>query len=66
MSQHADFVDGWEIHSRPDGGFGVYDSHGLVAGPYGRKEDAIAAALRLPKHRSSVAKIADFQRSDNL
>lgn len=50
MSHYVDWVDGWEIHSRPDGGYGVYDSHGLVAGPYGRKEDALAAALRLPKH----------------
>ena len=57
MSQYADFVDGWEIHSRPDGGYGVYDSHGLVAGPFGRKEDALAAALQLPKHRPAPAKL---------
>ena len=44
------FVDGWEVRSREDGGFAVYDSHGLVEGPYGTKEAAIAAALRLPKH----------------
>ena len=55
MSYNVDWVDGWEIHSRPDGGFGVYDRHGLVAGPHGRKEDA--AALKLSKHsvRSSKA-----------
>ena len=45
----ADVVDGWEIRQRADGGFGVYDAHGLVDGPYGRKVDAIRAALRLPK-----------------
>jgi hypothetical protein len=44
------FVDGWEVRSRDDGGFAVYDSHGLLSGPYGTKEAAIAAALRLPKH----------------
>ena len=51
MLGDADFIDGWEIHSRPDGGYGIYDSHGLVAGPYGTKRDAIAAALQLPKHK---------------
>lgn len=55
---HVDWVDGLEIHSRPDGGFGVYDSHGLVAGPYGRKEDALAAALRLPKHSPAASESA--------
>ena len=44
------FVDGWEVRSREDGGFAVYDSHGVVSGPYGTKDEAIAAALLLPKH----------------
>ena len=49
MSRDVDWVDGWEIRSRPDGGYGVYDEHGLVAGPFGTRAEAIAAALRLPK-----------------
>jgi hypothetical protein len=51
MSNSTDWVDGWEIHSRPDGGYGVYDAHGLVAGPYGTKNAAFEAALQLPKPR---------------
>ena len=50
----TDFIDGWEIHSRPDGGYGVYDDHGLVAGPYGTRQEAIAAALQLPKYGHEV------------
>lgn len=50
MSHKVDWIDGWEIHGRPDGGYGVYDSHGLVAGPYGTKAAAMEAALQLPKH----------------
>lgn len=56
MLRDADFIDGWEVHSRPDGGYGVYDSHGLVAGPYGTRQQAIAAALQLPKHTPAVSK----------
>jgi hypothetical protein len=44
-----DRVDCWEIRLRPDGSFGVYDEHGLVDGPFGHREDAMAAALRLPR-----------------
>jgi hypothetical protein len=50
MSRDAELVYGWEIRSRPDGSFGVYDSHGLVDGPFGTKEEALTAALRLPRH----------------
>jgi hypothetical protein len=53
MSHYIDWVDGWEIHSRPDGGYGVYDAHGLVAGPYGTKDAALKAALQLPKPRQA-------------
>ena len=49
MSKVLDWVDGWEIRIRDDNGFGVYDDHGLVAGPFGTEEAAIQAALALPK-----------------
>lgn len=49
MSKIVDWVDGWEIRLREDGGYGVYDDHGLVAGPFGTEEAAIEAALVLPK-----------------
>ncbi len=52
MSDTVDRIDGWEIRPRGDGGFGVSDAHGLVAGPYGTREEAIAAALRLPRPRT--------------
>ena len=42
-------MDGWEIHYRDDGGYGVYDEHGLIAGPFGTKQAALQAALLLPK-----------------
>ncbi|MDB5538847.1 MAG: hypothetical protein JWQ89_574 [Devosia sp.] len=51
MSHNADcWVDGWEVRDRPDGSYGVYDSHGLLAGPFGRQVEAMAAALQLPKY----------------
>ena len=43
------YVNGWEIRVRADGGFGVYDLHGLVAGPFGSREKALEAAINLPK-----------------
>jgi hypothetical protein len=49
MSETIDRVDGWEVRPRPDGGFGVYDLHGLIAGPFGTRAQAIAAALDLPR-----------------
>lgn len=49
MNQTIDRVDGWEVRPRPDGGFGVYDLHGLIAGPFGTRSEAIAAALDLPR-----------------
>jgi len=45
-----DRIDGWEIRPRPDGSFGVYDAHGIVAGPFGSKAEAIAAALLLTRN----------------
>lgn len=53
MSDTVDRVDGWEIRHREDGGYGVSDAHGLVAGPYGTREEALAAALRLPRPRTT-------------
>lgn len=50
MSKVVDWVDGWEVRSREDHGYGVYDDHGLVAGPFGTEAAAIQAALLLPKH----------------
>jgi hypothetical protein len=49
------WIDGWEIRPRPDGGFGVYDEHGLVEGPFGTKQEALMAASALPK-RSPIVK----------
>jgi hypothetical protein len=51
MPSSADNINGWEVRLRADGGYGVYDYHGLVDGPFGRREEAMAAALRLPKPR---------------
>ena len=50
MSLETDFVFGWEVQARPDGSFVVCDTHGLVDGPFGTREEAVAAALRLPRH----------------
>ena len=49
MPGDIDRVDGWEIRPRCDGSFAVYDFHGLIEGPFGTREEAIAAALRLPR-----------------
>ena len=49
MSDLIDRVDHWEIRHREDGGYGVSDAHGLVAGAHGTREQAFAAALRLPR-----------------
>ncbi|WP_423069050.1 hypothetical protein [Devosia sp. CN2-171] len=51
MSRLVDWIDGWEVRLRDDHGYGVYDSHGLVAGPFGTESAAIKAALLLPKPR---------------
>lgn len=50
MSREENFVFGWEVQARADGSFAVCDTHGLVDGPFGTREEALAAALRLPKH----------------
>ena len=55
MSKIVDWVDGWEIRLREDRGYGVYDDHGLVAGPFGTEEAAIQAALVLPKRGSGAS-----------
>lgn len=53
MDIHPDIIDGWEIAATEDGGFSVADRHGMVAGPFGRREEAMAAALRLPRNANS-------------
>jgi hypothetical protein len=49
MSKLVSWVDGWEIRRREDHAYGLYDEHGLVAGPFGTEAAAIRAALCLPK-----------------
>jgi hypothetical protein len=56
MAGSSDVVDGWEIRRRDDGSFGVYDFHGMLAGPFGTKEAAMAAALRLPRASGGIKK----------
>jgi hypothetical protein len=53
MPDTVDRVDCWEVRHRDDGGYGVSDAHGLVAGPYGTRQEALAAAIRLPRARGS-------------
>lgn len=62
MSIRIASVHGWEIHLREDGGFGVYDSHGLIAGPFGTRQAAYNAALLLPRHRSSYEQVAPLEQ----
>lgn len=63
MSVQIASVHGWEIHYREDGGFGVYDSHGLVAGPFGTREAAINAARLLPAHRTMASAAEPIRQS---
>lgn len=48
MSVCYDRVDGWEVRDCA-GGFGVFDDHIMVAGPLPSRNEAIRAALELPK-----------------
>lgn len=72
MSSVFGIVDGWEVRTRDDGSFGVYDSHGMISGPYGSKSEAIGAALQLPralpsalrKARSNAAMSEEFDFKD--
>jgi hypothetical protein len=41
-------VDGWQVRPCGDGGFGVYDYHRMVVGPFGTTKQAITAAMGLP------------------
>lgn len=50
----TDWVDGWEVHYRADGGYAVYDEHGMVAGPFGTRSAAVQAALLLLKRMAGV------------
>lgn len=49
MASVFGIVDGWEVRTRDDGSYGVYDSHGMISGPHGSKSEAISAALQLPR-----------------
>ena len=56
MREKVAWVTGWELRPRPDGGFGVYDLHGLIAGPVwhagggvrGRDEAAQTGTIHVP------------------
>lgn len=49
MIEKTDWVNGWQVRQGRDSGFGVYDLHGMVAGPFGTREEALAEAIKLPK-----------------
>ena len=55
---NEDRIDGWEIRLRADGSFGVYDVHGMIAGPFGSKTEAMAAAPLLPRDGRDQAAVA--------
>jgi len=59
MADAIGIVNGWEVRSREDGGFGVYDCHGMVSGPHWSKTEAIGAALKLPRSISIAAYLRD-------
>ena len=65
MSYTVDRVDCWEIRHREDGGYGVSDAHGLVAGPYGTREEAMAAALLLPRGRVGATVSRPTEQTSN-
>ena len=54
MDKEIARIDGWEVLQRPDGSYGVYDCHGMLDGPYGTPQEAMAAALRLPVDRRAT------------
>ncbi len=56
MDKEVAWVDGWEIRQRGDGSYGVYDDHGLIEGPFGTKDEAMSAALRLPHPKGNTLK----------
>ena len=62
MSEKVAWVNGWELRPRPDGGFGVYDLHGLIAGPFGTQEEAFEVAMKLPKPEGSTFRAPAFEK----
>lgn len=67
MEKDTAWVDGWHVRQRADGSYGVYDGHGLLAGPYGDEQSALAAALALPHpagHKARVGSNASTSESD--
>ncbi|MGV3491662.1 MAG: hypothetical protein ACO1OG_10110 [Devosia sp.] len=63
MSVRIAAVNGWEIHLREDRGFGVYDGHGLIAGPFATQQAAQNAARLLPRHRSVRDTVGPLEQS---
>jgi len=55
MSLYIDIVDGWEIHSCPDGSYCVRDEHGCVSAAHGSRTESMRAALGLPRRMSVAA-----------
>jgi len=59
MTDTFDIINGWEVRGREDGGYGIYDAHGMVSGPHWTKTAAIGAALELPVHHSGMSTADD-------
>lgn len=59
MDKETAWVDGWEVRRRPDGSYGVYDSHSLLEGPFRTEQEAMAAALRLPHPAGNKPRIGE-------
>jgi len=62
LAYKTDLIDGWQVTERGDGGFGVYDEHGLIDGPFGTREGAIKAALLLPKRGTTSFSMREDMR----
>jgi len=56
LQQSEDRVNDWHIGAGADGGYAVFDTHGLVAGPFGTRAEALRAAVALPKSGEAVAR----------
>lgn len=54
MNREIDWIDGWEVRQGADGTYGVYDQHGMVAGPFEEREKGIKAAMALPRNRGTI------------
>lgn len=54
MSDKVAWVNGWEVRPDSDGSHAIYDDHSVMAGPFETSTEAIAAAMRLPRHEVTV------------